>query len=66
MLTLEYQKILGYDFDGKPIYQVHGFCLSSDSKPTDGIGNGSDIIEIDTSKIYFYDQSGKSWHEWEA
>lgn len=42
------------------------FCLSTDTKPTVGVVNGSVIIEMDTSKIYFFDADGSQWIEWEA
>lgn len=32
---------------------------SSDKKPTKLVGNGSQFIEIDTSKIYMYDEEHK-------
>lgn len=37
--------------------------LSTDAKPT-GVGNGSTFIEMDTSKVYFYDADGEEWKEW--
>jgi hypothetical protein len=37
--------------------------LSTDEKPTDGIGNGSIFVEIDTGKVYFYDAAGQTWIE---
>lgn len=42
---------------------VEAVCLSSDSKPTDGIANGSICIEMDTGKIYMFDESGSAWVE---
>ena len=42
---------------------VEGACLSTDTKPTSGILNGSVLIEMDTSKVYFYDESGSQWLE---
>ena len=38
-------------------------CLSSDEKPTEGIKNGSTLIEIDTGKRYLYDALSGSWNE---
>lgn len=35
--------------------------LSTDTKPTEGIGNGSVYICIDTQEIYFFDLSSKTW-----
>lgn len=41
------------------------YGLSTDTpKPTDGVGNGSCFIEMDTSKIYFYDSDNSEWREW--
>lgn len=40
--------------------------LSTDSKPTTNIANGSVFIEMDTSKIYFFDADGAQWIEWGA
>ena len=38
--------------------------LSTDSKPTGlSIGNGWMFIEMDTSKIYFYNAAGTAWVE---
>ena len=41
------------------------FGLSTDSKPTN-VENGSCFLEMDTSKIYFYDADGAEWQEWGA
>jgi len=38
-------------------------CLSSDEKPTEGIKNGSTLIEIDTGKRYLYDALSCQWNE---
>ncbi len=42
---------------------IQGACLSTDSKPTSCILNGSCLIEMDTSKVYFYDEAGTQWLE---
>lgn len=43
------------------------FGLSTDTnKPTDGVGNGSAFVEMDTSKIYFFDSDSQTWLEWGA
>lgn len=43
------------------------YGLSTDTpKPTEGVGNGSAFIEMDTSKLYLYDAAGESWKEWGA
>ena len=37
--------------------------LSTDTKPTEGIENGSIYIEIDTGKIFMYDAENQLWKE---
>lgn len=51
---------------GKDEFDVR--CLSTDTKPTgthDGreIANGSTLMEIDTGKVYMYDEDGDTWDE---
>lgn len=46
----------------KPV--CDGFCLSTDVKPTVGIGNGSFITEIDTGKVFCFDEENTTWYEW--
>lgn len=45
--------------------QIEATCLSTDTKPTRNVSNGSVLIEMDTSKIYFYDEANSMWKEWE-
>ena len=42
---------------------IEAACLSTDTKPTDSIANGSTCIEIDTGKIFMFDESGDAWTE---
>ena len=35
--------------------------LADDTKPTDGIPNGSDFLEIDTGKTWYYDADSGEW-----
>jgi hypothetical protein len=39
------------------------FGLSTDSKPTERVGNGSIFVEIDTGKVFFFNQTGVTWVE---
>lgn len=43
-----------------------GVCLSTDTKPTNdkSMSNGSKLMEMDTSKMYLYDEKNKTWREW--
>lgn len=39
------------------------YGLSTDSKPTTGVGNGSIFIEMNTGKAYFFNLAGNAWIE---
>ena len=50
--------------EGKVLYgELRG--LSTDEKPTEFegkiIGNGSVFVEIDTQKLFFYDETSQTW-----
>lgn len=67
MITTTYAKFSHYNAEGVTVQIVTMMGLSTDSKPTDSsIGNGSAFIEMNTSKLYFYDAAGESWKEWGA
>lgn len=57
MLTLDVEVKVGNK------RKIEGKCKSTDTKPTDII-NGSLLIEIDTSKLYFFDEASNVWREW--
>ena len=39
------------------------YGLSTDTKPLD-VANGSAFIEMDTSKLYFFDAENPIWYQW--
>ena len=45
---------------------VESACLSTDSKPTTGIANGSICIEMNTGKIFMFNEAGSAWVELSA
>lgn len=45
---------------------IEAACLSGDSKPTDGIANGSLVIEMNTGKIFMFNEAGSAWVELSA
>lgn len=63
MITPEYgaQKINNRYWRPKTYYG-----LSTDSKPTEGVANGSAFVEMDTSKLYFFDLENVTWILWEV
>ena len=42
---------------------INGACLAADTKPTTGIANGSMCLEIDTGKLYAYNEDDGEWVE---
>lgn len=40
---------------------VEGFCLSTDTKPTDRIATGSSLIEVDTGDVWFFNEESSTW-----
>lgn len=50
--------------DGDEVkYLQTGSCLSTDTKPTAGIANGSIIVESDTGTVFFYNEDDEEWVE---
>ena len=47
--------------NGKNI--IEGACLNADAKPTQNIANGSMCIEMDTGKVYVFDEANSTWRE---
>lgn len=43
------------------VYDIRG--LSTDTKPTENICNGTTFFEIDTSKLFIYDEENNIWRE---
>lgn len=47
--------------DGKQLVEIA--CLSTDTKPITGICNGSLCLEMDTGKIYAFNETAHAWVE---
>ena len=39
------------------------YGLSTDTKPTAGVANGAVFVEMNTGKVYFFDEEGAQWLE---
>ena len=42
---------------------IEAVCLSTDTKPTTGIANGSVVIEMNTGKVFMYNEDSSTWVE---
>lgn len=49
--------------DGAALYAADLYGTSSDSKPTAGYTNGSTFLEVDTGKIFLFNESTSTWVE---
>ena len=47
--------------DGVATVNQTYYGLSTDSKPTSGIGNGSCFIEMDTGNVFFFNAASGTW-----
>ena len=71
MITANPQKTVQVSFvtaeNPSPKCRFEFDALSSDSKPAEFQGamvaNGSSLLEMDTSKVYKYDEAGEEWRE---
>lgn len=47
------------------IYTIQQYDgLSTDTKPTTNIPNGSRFLELDTGKVFMFDQTNLTWLEY--
>ena len=54
--------VLKREFSSKLMY-VEIACLSSDTKPTEGIATGSMALEADTGDVYVFDEVSEVWNK---
>lgn len=63
MISMIKTDIIKNEKEGEKITTGQLVGLSTDTKPTENIGNGTIFIEIDTKTIYFYDEENQIWRE---
>lgn len=64
MVSINTEKWMGKSSrSGNAKYYREGECLSTDTKPTEGWANGSKLIEMDTSKVFMFDEANSLWRE---
>ena len=63
MIT-KFIEIAGNIVNAKTLNKQSGyFGLSTDEKPTNQVNNADAFYEIDTKKIFLFDEDGKTWIE---
>ena len=50
-------------YDGNKRY-IEGVGLSTDTKPTENILTGSIFTEVNTGKVYFFNEDGAAGSQW--
>ena len=43
------------------VFYIEGSCSSTDTKPTEGICDGSKVEESDTGDVYFFNEDSETW-----
>ena len=61
MLSYKINELLRENAAGERKWYCEGHCLSTDTKPTSDIANGSCLIEMDSGTVYFFDEDGSDW-----
>lgn len=62
MIRAQNAKVILVD-NGEVKQMADLFGTSSDSKPTTGYLNGSSFIEVDTGKIFLFNEATSTWVE---
>lgn len=57
-MTIRIKESTTYE-DGKVHIEVS--CLSTDTKPTEGIATGSIALEADTGDLYVFNEDASTW-----
>lgn len=59
MLTCEVMKTV--TVNGHKFTYIEGSCKSTDTKPVDGIYNGSKLVEMNTGNVMIFDGDSHTW-----
>ena len=49
--------------NGTAVYMAELFGLSTDAKPTTGYANGTTFVEVDTGKLFLFNETAGAWVE---
>lgn len=47
--------------DGRRTNRSEYYCLSTDTKPVDGVNNADVLYEMDTKSVFLYDEEHTVW-----
>ena len=63
MITEILSDDLGVRPDGRTVRRSEYYWLSSDEKPIEGVDNADIGYEMDTKKVYLFDEQNQTWIE---
>ncbi len=55
------EKVFGPNENGEVYEYFEGYCDSNETKPTELVADGSNLIETDTGDWYFFNEASKTW-----
>ena len=61
MIRSENARVSFLDSNGQTVQMSDLYGSSTDTKPTEGLCNGSSFLEIDTGNVYFWDEDASDW-----
>ena len=47
-----------------PLPTYYALSTDTDTIPTAGVPNGAKLVEMDTGKEYYFNETGGAWVEW--
>ena len=53
----------GTDENGDGVYYSENYGNSLETKPTEGVGDGAVFVEVDTGKVFMFNENTGDWVE---
>ena len=63
MIRSENARVSFLDSNGQTVQMSDLYGLSTDTKPTTGLANGSMFVEVDTGKLFLFNEDTGEWSE---
>ena len=63
MIRSENARVSFLDSNGQTVQMSDLYGLSTDTKPTTGLANGSIFVEVDTGKLFLFNEDTGEWSE---
>ena len=63
MVRSENARVSFLDANGQTLKLVNLYGSSEDTKPTEGLASGSTFVEVDTGKLFLFNEAASTWLE---